>query len=125
MQSRHEVAVDAVTQTTLLPHFLGQARGKAATTQDVVAHGEGEEVRIVALVAGLTDEHMGLCRLEGNALLTGQCQRRHYSHRRQRCAVALGQTGQQGAHQRIGLCPRHGTHQADLGTTGRHAGAVG
>ena len=60
MQARRKVAVGAIRQTALFTHFVLQARHKTATAQNVVAHQQREERRVIAFVAGLTHQHLSL-----------------------------------------------------------------
>jgi len=60
MQAWRKTAVDAVTQAAFFAHLGRQARDKAATAQNVVAHRQREKIGIVALVAGLPQQHVRL-----------------------------------------------------------------
>ena len=55
----------------------------------MVAHKQGEVIRVAALVAGLADEHVGLRGLEGNVDLLGFFERRHFGHGGQGGAFAV------------------------------------
>ena len=66
---RREIAVDAVGQATLFANLGRQTRHKTATAQHIVAHRQGEIIRVGTGHAGLTEQHLGLGRIKGDDLL--------------------------------------------------------
>lgn len=94
MQAGRKTAVHAVAQAAFFTHLVGQPRGETTAAQDVVAHQQRQKIRVAARKAGLADQHMGLGRRKGDALL-GRCgEGLHFGHRRQRgafCPRALRQ----------------------------------
>ena len=85
----------------------------------MVAHQQCQKVRVAALEAWLTDEHMRLRRGKGNVLLHRCSQRLHFRHFRQRIALCWRrQAGQQRAHQRLRLRTADGTNDGHPRTAG-------
>ena len=117
VQARGKIAVDAVAQAALFTHLLCQARHKTTAAQNVIAHGQRKKVRVVALVAGLPHEHVGLRRVERHAHSLGLRQRWHFGHCRQRRArLARRQPCQQLQHTLLCLGTVQGTDHAHAGT---------
>ena len=82
MHAGCKVAGHAISQATLFTHLSCQARYKAAATQNVIAHQQGEESWVITFVTGLAHQHLGLGGVKRNIFLHGLRQRCHLSHRR-------------------------------------------
>ncbi len=120
VQAWGKVAVHAVGQATLLAHRIGQARGKAAATQDVVAHHQRQVIGVGAPIAGLAQQYLGLGTGKGHNDVACRCQRGHFGHRGPGRAIVRTQAAEQLAHQRIGLGTVQRPHHRHAGIAGSH-----
>ena len=80
VQAWRKITGYAIGQASLFTHFVLQARHKTATTQNVVAHQQWEERRVIAFVAGLAHQDLGLGGVKGDILLHRLRQRRDLWH---------------------------------------------
>ena len=107
----------------LFAHLVHETRGEAAAAQDVVAHEQGEKVRVAARVAGLADEHVRLRACHRDVLRAGFGQRWHFGHGGLGGAgggvcFSFVQAGEQRAGDGVGLCACGMTDKADARLAG-------